>query len=717
VGQLLSVAFGNLITGNVPDRKSVCYIPIALACPSKDSVMSALLWWAVGALILTVVVCAVAWVVALLRKARTTSPTEFKAIAPRPQPMGDNLQFTVYRPRAVMPDHWYTLIAFAHLAAKRSDAPVNEPDPVEEVRRQAVRVLGERETRTYQVVTQDVTQPVPREETLTFVPDVPGIEFNPPLRGFRWTESIHREEFRFRARPDLVGETARGQLSVFLGDILLAEVSLAIPVVQLPETAGQDAPTETEHARRYRKIFASYSHKDLHVVEQIERLARALGDEYLRDWIHVRAGEEWDKRLMQLIEEADVFQLFWSRNAMESPYVHREYEHALSLDRQNFVRPTYWEEPLPSDPARNLPPEGLRRLHFQRIGPFLLSAVDNPLLPTPQPPEGARWEVGRAEIPGYEFQGPLACGAMDSIHLARDTNLGRLVVIKFEPPLRERQKDELGPEAPLRHPGIVPIRERQKDELGPEAPLRHPGIVPILAVGEVGGWRYTVTPYLEGGTLSQRLRGEAFSPRQGAEVVLSLADAVHYAHSWGVCHLNLTPTKVLFDGAGRPSVIGFHQVRLHERTIFGTQAYLAPEQAIGKATKLGPATDVYALGAIFYELLTGRPPFQAATILDTLEQVPVPPRRLQPKVPRDLETICLKCLQKEPAKRYASAAALAEDLRRFLAEEPICARPVGTPERVWRWCRRNPVTPGLTAAVVVLALLLALIAILRLLVW
>jgi hypothetical protein len=285
--------------------------------------------------------------------------------------LDENVQFTVYRPRAVVPDRWYPLLAFAHLAAKRSEAPAHEPDPVEEVRRQAVRALGERQARAFQVVTQDAPQSVPREETLTFVPDVPGVEFNPPLRSFRWTESVHREEFRFRAGPDLAGQTARGRLSVFLGDILLADVSLAIPVEQQGRTPDEDAPAEAEHAQPYRKIFASYSHKDRHIVEQIERLARALGDEYLRDWNHLRAGEAWDDRLLQMIEEADVFQLFWSRSSMESPYVRREYEHALSLNRPNFVRPTYWEEPLPSDPDRGLPPATLLCLHFQRIGPFL----------------------------------------------------------------------------------------------------------------------------------------------------------------------------------------------------------------------------------------------------------------------------------------------------------------------------------------------------------
>jgi hypothetical protein len=286
-----------------------------------------------------------------------------------PRRVDENVQFTVYRPKAIAPECWYPLIAFAHLTSKRADASPHEPDPIKEVKLQATALLGERLVTEYRPVTQDASQAVPREETLTFVPHIPGIEFNPPSRSFRWSEPVHREEFLLRAGAELVGQTARGRLSVFLGDILLADVSLAIPIdaSALPPTAN--APSKVDSAGSYRKIFASYSHKDLHVVEQLEQLARALGDEYLRDWKHLRAGEVWDERLRQMIEEADVFQLFWSHHAMESAYVRQEWEHALSLNRPYFVRPTYWEEPLPGDPARDLPPAELRRLHFQRIGP------------------------------------------------------------------------------------------------------------------------------------------------------------------------------------------------------------------------------------------------------------------------------------------------------------------------------------------------------------
>jgi serine/threonine protein kinase len=274
--------------------------------------------------------------------------------------LDENVQFTVFRPGSIEPLMWHPLVAFAHLSAKRPDAPEDEPDPVEEVQRQARAALQEK-FEDYQNLTQDSSQGVPREGEISFVPLIDGLTFNPPRRTFLWTEPVHREEFRMRtqAKP---GQTLRGSMSVFLGRIILAEIKLTIRVAspgQEPERAPDPAS-----ATRYRKIFASYSHKDHDVVEQFARLARAFGDEYLRDLTHLRAGEVWDERLLGLIEEADVFQLLWSSNSMRSPYVRREWEHALSLRRRNFIRPTYWEQPMPVSPAEGLPPEELLTLQF-----------------------------------------------------------------------------------------------------------------------------------------------------------------------------------------------------------------------------------------------------------------------------------------------------------------------------------------------------------------
>ena len=286
----------------------------------------------------------------------------------RPIVYDEDVQFTVYRPRTVRPGAWYDLLAFAHLSRRRADAPADEPEPIEEVQRQAERLLAERGD-DYHDVTQDSRQAVPREGEITFLPEIPGFVFNPPRRIFRWIESIHSEHFRFRASDALDGKTARGRLTVFLGGIILAEVTLSIRVDRrhvVPPTTPAEVP-QAAHVRPYRKIFASYSHKDIEIVRQFELFARTLGDEYLRDGVNLRSGQVWNDRLKRMIHEANIFQLFWSTNAMRSPYVREEWEYALSLGRHHFIRPTYWEDPLPSSPHEHLPPEALRRLHFQRI--------------------------------------------------------------------------------------------------------------------------------------------------------------------------------------------------------------------------------------------------------------------------------------------------------------------------------------------------------------
>jgi len=279
---------------------------------------------------------------------------------PAPLALDENVQFTVYRPRAIAPLRWYSLLAFAHLAERRP-GELDAPDPIDELRRQAVAMLCERAD-AYQSTTQDSSAAIPADGDLVFVVEIPGVEVNPPRHSFRWTEPVHREEFRIRAAAQIVGTTARGRLTVFLGCIVIAELPLAVRVDAAPDTTAVDHT----QVRTYRKIFASYSHRDRAIVDQFERYARALGDEYLRDSIQLRSGEVWNYQLLRMIEHADAFQLFWSHNSMHSIYVRREYEYALSLNRPSFVRPTYWEEPMPK--AEGLPPEALRRLHFQKLG-------------------------------------------------------------------------------------------------------------------------------------------------------------------------------------------------------------------------------------------------------------------------------------------------------------------------------------------------------------
>jgi serine/threonine-protein kinase len=333
---------------------------------------------------------------------RALSDSRESAAPPAAQPLAldENVQFTVYRPRAIAPVRWYSLLAFAHLAERRP-GELDAPDPIDEVRHQAEAVLGERAA-AYQSTTQDSGAAIPAEGELVFVVEIPGVEVNPPRRSFLWTEPVHREEFRIRAGAQLVGTTTRGRLTVFLGCIVIAELPLAVRVDAAPATTA----VEHTQVRTYRKIFASYSHRDRAIVQQFERYASALGDEYLRDSIHLRSGEVWSDRLLRMIEQADAFQLFWSHNSMHSIYVRQEYEHALSLHRPSFVRPTYWEEPMPM--AEGLPPEALLRLHFQKLG----GIVEEPQ-PTSAGPS-ARGATARRPIvtgsPNVPTTGPATTG-------------------------------------------------------------------------------------------------------------------------------------------------------------------------------------------------------------------------------------------------------------------------------------------------------------------
>jgi predicted Ser/Thr protein kinase len=314
------------------------------------------------------------------------------------------------------------------------------------------------------------------------------------------------------------------------------------------------------------------------------------------------------------------------------------------------------------------------------------------------PPEPAPAEVpgDLPQVPGYALLGELGRGGMGVVYKARQVGLDRLVALKMI---------LAGPYA-----GEHEVA-RFRTEAEAVARLQHPHIVQIYEVGEHDGRPFFSLEFVEGGSLAERLEGTPWPAGKAAPLVEALARAMHAAHRKGIVHRDLKPANVLLTPEGEPKITDFglakkldvEKGQTQTGAIVGTPSYMAPEQAGGQSKALGPAADVYALGAILYELLTGRPPFKATKPLDTILQVlseePVPPSRLQPKVARDLETICLKCLEKEPGKRYGTAEALAEDLRRFRADEPIVARPVGSLERGWRWCRRNPAVAGLLAAV------------------
>ena len=305
-------------------------------------------------------------------------------------------------------------------------------------------------------------------------------------------------------------------------------------------------------------------------------------------------------------------------------------------------------------------------------------------------------------IAGYEILEELGRGGMGVVYKARQVRLDRPCALKMI-----LGGAHAGPEAAARF-----LAEAQAI-----ARLQHPHIVQIHHIGEAEGLPFFELEYVDGGSLDRTLDGTPWTARRAAGLVELLAGAVAEAHRLGIVHRDLKPANILLTADGTPKITDFGLAKslgadsglTATDSIMGSPSYMAPEQAAGQTKQLGPPADVYALGATLYELLTGRPPFRGATILETLEQVktvePVPPSRLVPGLPRDVETIALKCLQKEPGKRYDSAAALAEDLRRFLDGEPIVARPVPAWERAWRWCRRHPAPAALTAAVVLVAAL------------
>jgi len=304
----------------------------------------------------------------------------------------------------------------------------------------------------------------------------------------------------------------------------------------------------------------------------------------------------------------------------------------------------------------------------------------------------------------YELLREIARGGMGVVYRARQISLNRPVALKMILAGQLAGDDEV---------------KRFYLEAEAAANLDHPGIVPIYEIGEHDGQHFFSMGFVEGTSLAAKVADGPLPPHEAAELVRQVADAVEYAHAKGVIHRDLKPANVLIDAQGRPKVTDFGLAKklqadsglTHTGQVMGTPSYMPPEQAEGK--NVGPSADVYALGAILYCLLTGRPPFQAATPMDTLLQVvgqdPVPVRQLNATVARDLETICLKCLEKEPGKRYGSARELAEDMDRFLTGRPILARPVGMAERLVRWCRRNPALAAMTGAVA-LSLLVGTVA-------
>jgi actin-like ATPase involved in cell morphogenesis len=298
-----------------------------------------------------------------------TRPDDSAGLDATNRHIDDDVQFTVYRPRAVLPMKWYQLLAFAHRSTPFVSDDGEDVDPVAEVTRQAAGLLGPLKPEYQQVVT-DSAAFLPRGHEIVFEPWIEHGTFNPQRAAIRWEEPVHRVEFRFQTRSGVPGQTLAGGMRVYLGVLLIGELFFRTRVAADAIGPAQTA-SEPVHGRPYRRIFASYSHRDTEIVRRLRAAAEAFGDRYLIDLEDIRAGENWRSRLEQMINEADVFQLFWSRNSMRSPYVRHEWTHALSLNREHFIRPVYWEDPRPGDPGQGLPPADLNRLQFCRLMPVI----------------------------------------------------------------------------------------------------------------------------------------------------------------------------------------------------------------------------------------------------------------------------------------------------------------------------------------------------------
>ncbi|MHB2016872.1 MAG: protein kinase domain-containing protein, partial [Candidatus Xenobia bacterium] len=521
------------------------------------------------------------------------------------------VQFSLYRPRLVRSGQWYPLLAFAHLDEL--------PGDMEAVRAMAMQRLG-KPAIDYGSSSQDASRSIPRGSPLTFVPAMAGVEFNPPRASLLWLENLHMQEFRLRAAPGAA--TRRGRLTVYLDLVVIAEIPFTLRVDEQGVPASE-SPLARDSSRGFRTIYTSYSPLDQRVVETFRRYAGVLGDRWLPDPGVPRESLVWDGSLMRAIEQADVFQVFWSRHALGSELVSQELRHALSARGVDFIRPTCWEDPIPLAPQLGMPPPELLRTTFYRI------ALDLP--PTP-PAANAALGPGTVLQSRYRVVELLGRGGMGVVYRAEDGALGqRGVAIKEMLPhaADEAQRQQMA--------------QLFRQEAMLLARLDHPNIVGVTDAFEVGGRCYLVMTLVRGRPLSQ-VSGTISDVLGWA---LQLCDALEYLHAQAppIVFRDLKPSNIMLDEHGRIRLIdfGISKVLTPDGNTLtmargaGTMGYAPPEQFAGTSDA---RSDLYALGATLYRLLTGQTPPPSMERIQGSADV-LPPSTLNPAVGPQLERVVL----------------------------------------------------------------------------